>query len=83
MATDKTLDLEHGDLPRITKLTKLQRLGPKGKGFSYDYVVACLDENDPRSNADITAIAQRLVAERNRSMALIAQMHSTKRSNRK
>lgn len=65
--------LLRGDLVQITKLTKLLRLNG-GKGFSYDYVIAVLNPNDARKNADILAIAQRMVADRQRSMeALIKQ----------
>ena len=74
MATDKTLELEHGDLARLTKLSKLHKLGPKGKGFCYDYVRQCLDENDPRENADIRALATALVSSRKLSAQLMAQV---------
>lgn len=83
MATDRTLELEQGDLVRITKLTRLYKLGPEGKGFSYDYVAACLDENDVRSNADILAIAKDLVAVRKRTMALLVEVRNKKHRTRK
>ncbi|MBS1942064.1 MAG: hypothetical protein JST38_14430 [Bacteroidetes bacterium] len=72
MATDKTIGLINGDLQQVWKITKLMRMGPQGKGFSYDYVVSCLDADDPRQNADILAIAQRIVADRKRSMEALA-----------
>lgn len=74
MATDKSHGLALGDIAQITKLTKQLRLGPEGKGFSYDYVKRVLDERDPRQNDDILVIAQRMVADRKRSMdALVAE----------
>lgn len=79
MALDKTLGLEHGDIVRVVKLTKLQRLGPTKNGFSYDYVRECLDEENERSNEDITAIAKELVAVRKRTMELLTEVRNTKR----
>lgn len=72
MATDKTLGLLRGDIPQIWKLTKLLRLGPEGKGFSYQYIKQVLDVNDVRQNEEILAIAQRIVADRKRSMDALA-----------
>lgn len=79
MATDKTLGLEHGDIRRVWKITKLMKMGPEGKGFSYIYIKQVLDENDPRQNADILAIAQRLVSDRKRSMEALLAVRAKKR----
>lgn len=82
MATDKSHGLELGDIARITKLTKLMRLGPDAKGFSYDYVKRVLDEDDPRQNADILSIARDLVAARERSMAALLELRKQKKQRR-
>lgn len=77
MVKDKTqLPLIRGEIAQVTKLTKLLRLGPEGKGFTYDYVQCCLNPNDPRKNADIEAIARDLVAARERSMAALLQVRA-------
>lgn len=79
MATDKNLELEHGDIQRVWKITKLMKMGPQGKGFSYQYVKEVLDEENVRQNADILAIAQRLVADRKRSMEALLAARAKKR----
>ncbi len=79
MATDKTLGLEHGDIQRVWKITRMMKMGPEGKGFSYPYIKQVLDADDPRQNADILAIAKRLVAERRRSMEALVALGTKKR----
>jgi len=67
------LDLKPGDMQRVVKLTKLRRLNG-GKGFTYDYVKQCLGDWDERTNADITSIAEIVIAERKRSEVALAKM---------
>ncbi|MBS1939876.1 MAG: hypothetical protein JST38_03255 [Bacteroidetes bacterium] len=76
MAKSNYPELQHGDLPQITKITKLLRLGPKGQGYTYQYVKECLNANNERQNEEILAIARDLVAARERSMAALLQVRA-------
>ena len=67
--------LQHGDLPQITKITKLLRLND-GKGYTYQYVKECLNANNERQNEEILAIARDLVAARERSMTALLQVRA-------
>lgn len=78
MAKNNYPQLQHGDLPQITKLTKLLRLGPTGQGYTYQYVKECLNANNERHNEEILAIARDLVAARERSMAALLEVRAKK-----
>lgn len=75
MAKDNYPQLQHGDLPQITKITKLLGLND-GKGYTYQYVKECLNANNERQNEEILAIARDLVAARERSMAALLQVRA-------
>ena len=79
MANKSLPQLIYGDIAQVVKLTKLRRLN-NGKGYSYDYVQACLDAKDVRSNADIIGIAWELVAARERSLAALAQVRTKRQA---
>lgn len=81
MYSKKLPTLERGDLPRITKLTRLSKMN-EGKGYSYAYVKACFDPENPRRNEEIIALGWQLVESRERSMAQLAKVRSTKTRNR-
>lgn len=82
MASSQLPPLQRGDLPTITKLTKLRRLND-GKGYSYAHVKACLDENNPRTNDEIEALALELRQTRKASMDLLLAKRPTKRAARR
>lgn len=81
MAKSNYPQLQHGDLPQITKLTKLLKLNG-GQGYTYQYVKECLNANNERQNEEILAIARDLVAVRERSMAALLELRKQKKQRR-